>query len=346
LNFSSPLGNSLNVSSYSALLRVLFWHSNGDLSAACTIKENGSTVPALCAVDPNTLEVLTHWQTNSPSEVLNLDYWELVLSTNDFVLNTKSGTIYLVHRDDNNGSTPAFTTMRKTPLAAQGILGNGEALLNSVLDASGNIWFTTGAVVGNQGDPVQNSTTVGYVEPDGTIHALHIPNEIIENGNAVSGTTMFVQTGPSGANDHANAIGHMYAFTPGQPGNVSSVNILWKQPYDAGSGYKPGGSFARGSGSTTTLLGNDFVAITDNADVRINLLAFNQKTGAKVCSVPIFKSGASACDNALINAFDGTAYGIITLNDYNASLLYKGQGDINGAYNNMTTLVPGFSEWT
>ncbi len=342
LDYPGPLGSSLNVSSYAATLRVLFWGSNGGLSAACSFKDNGTTIPALCAVDPNTLEVLSRWQADNTSETLNFDYSELVLELNDFLINSKQGNLYVVHRDDNNGPTPTFTTSRKIALASHSILGSGEALLNSLFDISGNIWFTSGAIVGNEGDPVQNSSTVGYVEPNGTIHAVHMPNEIIENGISVSGTTMFIQTGPSGSNDHANATGYLYAFTAGVSGNSSDVVTLWRQPYSAGSGYKPGG-FARGSGSSPSLLGNDFIAITDNADEQVHMLAFDQKTGTHVCSVPIFSPGASAVDNALLNAFDGKEYGVIALSDYNASLVYKGSGDINGAFNNMTTLVPGLT---
>jgi hypothetical protein len=59
--------------------------------------------------------------------------------------------------------------------------------------------------------------------------------------------------------------------------------------------------------------------------------------------VPIFSPGASAVNNALVNAFDGTANGLVALSDCNASQIYEGTGNINGAFNNMTALFPGLT---
>ncbi len=60
-----------------------------------------------------------------------------------------------------------------------------------------------------------------------------------------------------------------------------------------------------GSGTTPDLFGNGYVAITDNADDRMNVLVY--KRGADVpadqrlvCKVPVFGSGASTTDNSLI----------------------------------------------
>jgi hypothetical protein len=342
LIYLGPLGDQLNVSSYANPTPILWWGLDGGLSAAYDAEINGTKVLGLCALDQQSMEVLSSWYPSSMSEVLNVPYAELLLESNNFLFNSQQGNLYVVHRDNSNNSAPIFTTVREVNLTAHGILDKGETLLNGLFDTAGNMWFTTGAIVGNYHGSAQNSTTIGYVEPDGTIHAIHMLNEIIENGIAVSDKTMFIQTGPAGSNDHANATGNFYAFTAGQHGNASSVNVLWNETYDAGSAYKPNG-FARGSGASPTLLGNDYVAFTDNADVQISVLVYNQTTGAKVCSVPIFKPNAGATDNALLNAFDGTAYGIVALNDYNASEVYLSGEDINGEWNNMTTMAPGLT---
>jgi hypothetical protein len=342
LIYSGPLGNSVSVSSYANPMPVLWWGLDGGLSAACFSEINGTNVLGVCALDQQSMKVLSSWYPGEASEVLNVPYAELLLESNDFLFNSNQGTLYVVHRDNSNNSAPKFTTIQEVNLTAHDILGKGETLLNGLFDAADNMWFTSGAIVGNYHGAAQNSTTVGYVEPDGTIHAIHMPNEIIENGIAVSGETMFIQTGPAGSNDHANATGNFYAFTSGQQGNTSSIKVLWNETYDAGSAYKPNG-FARGSGASPTLLGNDYVAFTDNADIQISVLVYNQSTGAKVCSVPIFKPNASATDNALLNAFDGSAYGLIALNDYNASDIYVSGEDINGEWNNMTTMAPGLT---
>ncbi|QDS68541.1 hypothetical protein FKW77_010908 [Venturia effusa] len=201
-----------------------------------------------------------------------------------------------------------------------------------------------GAFSGNSlGDAVQNSTTVGYIEPDDTIHRIHFDNEVIENSIAVSNITMFIQTGPAGVNDHANATGHVYAFTTGEPGDVSSIKLLWNQTYDAGSAFKPGG-FARGSGTSISLLGNDYLALVDHNDVQGSINVYDQKTGSLVCSVPLFSPGASAVDNGLLAAWDGKEYGLIALNDYNTTGVYQaGTAPIDGAWNNITVQSPGFT---
>lgn len=340
LTYPGPLGENLSITSYDTTLEVLFWGLNNTLTAACISSMNGTIFTDLCATNVQDLSTLAMWQPDNATEYINMAYSELVVDTNTFVLNSKQGNIYVVVRVDGDGQTPTFMTTRKFEIEVEGFLRPSETLMNSFVDTAGNIWFTTGAIVGNEGQPEQYSATIGYVEPNGTIHAIHLPNEIIENGIAVSNTTMFAITGPTGANDHANATGNLYAFTAGQSGNSSSITMLWKMTYDAGSGLKPGG-FARGSGTSPTLLGNDFVAIADNADHQINLIVFAQADGTRLCSVQLFQPDASATDNALVNAWDGETYGIVAVNDYNGAPVYN-HADINGASNNMTNVSAGF----
>jgi hypothetical protein len=60
-----------------------------------------------------------------------------------------------------------------------------------------------------------------------------------------------------------------------------------------------------GSGTTPTLMGRDYVAITDNADpmdVVVYRRAKQVTGGREVCRVPVFSPGASATDNSLIAA--------------------------------------------
>ena len=209
-----------------------------------------------------------------------------------------------------------------------------------MFDASGNIWFTTGGLLKQTpqapGDPEQNSTTIGYIEPGGTIHSMHIPNQMIENGMAINGEMMYVVTGPSGADDHADAIGYMYVLTSG-PG--TSVTTVWQTTYPAGDARKPG-AFARGSGSTPTLLHDQYVVITDNANNQINLLIYHQNATSNqtVCSVPIFRPGAGNNDVGTLAHLDDDTYGIVIMNNYNAPPLYS-SGDVNGPFNNLSIMA-------
>lgn len=339
-DFPGPLGKHIRAPGYATPIYTAWWSTNGDLTVATVVQQNGTAVLGICALDPEALQQQSCWTPDDASEQLNFAYSELVLETNNILLNSPQGNLYVVHRNQDC-ATPTFKTIRKISFADQGVFQKDETLKNGLFDTDGNIWFTSGSFTGNIGDAPQNTTTIGYIEPDDTIHRIHLANQVIENSIAVSNTTMFIQTGPAGANDHANAKGQIYAFQTGQKGDTSSVKTLWNQKYDAGSGFKPGG-FGRGSGTSVSLLGNEFVALVDHADVQASLQVYHQISGQHVCSVPVFSPNASAVDNGLLNAFDDTAYGIIALNDYNVSKLFvAGDDDIDGPWNNMTGQSPG-----
>lgn len=107
---------------------------------------------------------------------------------------------------------------------------------------------------------------------------------------------------------------------------------------------EPGG-FARGSGTTPTLLGHEYVAVTDNANHQIHMLIYSQHPAPYqeplVYRIPIFARGASACDVGAIGhvSADGV-YSTMALNDYNAPNIYFGTGVINGGFDNLTRMAP------
>jgi hypothetical protein len=74
---------------------------------------------------------------------------------------------------------------------------------------------------------------------------------------------------------------------------------LWRTPYDRGTKRKIG-SINQGSGTTPTLLGDQWITFADNADGRINIVVLRRKDGSRICSVPVFPEGASATDNSMI----------------------------------------------
>jgi hypothetical protein len=79
--------------------------------------------------------------------------------------------------------------------------------------------------------------------------------------------------------------------------------ILWREAYDRGKHTKVG-QINQGSGTTPTLLGDDFVAIADNAEPRMNVLVFRRKAADSsqraVCKIAVFEPGQSATENTLI----------------------------------------------
>lgn len=265
---AGPLGNKVNITSVDTILEVLLWDTKGRLFAAyqgpCNNSQN-STVAGSVEVDPDTLEITAGWTPPQPNTTLNLAYIEMLTETDEVVASSLQGCVYIVKRTVQDHA-PAFDLSRTFDLEATGVL-QGIQLLNSAFDTSGNLWFTTGLVRGVLGTTPQNATIAGYVTPNGAVHSISIPNQMPENGIAINNDTVYLITGPTYADDHENVPGFMMALAPCTD-SETAISVLWNATYGAGSSIKPG-SFARGSGTTPTLLGDSFIAVTDNADEQL-----------------------------------------------------------------------------
>jgi hypothetical protein len=60
------------------------------------------------------------------------------------------------------------------------------------------------------------------------------------------------------------------------------------------------GHLNNGSGTTPTLIRDEYVVIVDNAPSQVNICVYNQKTGKLVYKHPLFEPGRSACENSVI----------------------------------------------
>jgi hypothetical protein len=336
VNFPGPRGNNTAVTSYATEIGVILFDAEGRFTAGGVT----STGFVLNAIDPVTLETIATW-TPPVNQTLIFTYMQMTMNDSQIVVPSKQGHIFVVRRD-NTVEPPVFTTLRDIDLSP--FLLSGEQLLNSMYDSNLNIWFTTGGIVG-AGDAAQDSTTLGYVTPSNDVYVNHIPNQMVENGIAISNETIFVVTGPSGTANHTNATGYMYAF---QQGCEEPITILWNSTYAAGDALKPGG-FARGSGTTPTLLGQEYLAITDNDNVQVSMLIYRQARqdmeNQLVCKVPIFQPRASAVDTGTIGHCDANGRcAAVAFNDYNGpAILLAAPADINGDWNNFTRMAPGMA---
>lgn len=127
---------------------------------------------------------------------------------------------------------------------------------------------------------------VGTVDPEtSVIRSVRLADEEIQNSFSVA------RDGVSIVSDHA-----LYSFTADPDG---TPRIQWRQTYDRATGPKPG-SVNQGSGTTPDLFGTgeEYVAITDNADDRMNVLVYRRATDVPadrrlVCSVPVFGCSTS-----------------------------------------------------
>ncbi len=157
-------------------------------------------------------------------------------------------------------------------------LPNGELdkITAVVPDFEGRLWF-----VARQG-------TLGFVTHERRIVSRKLRGEEIENSFSMAEEGAYI------VSDHA-----LYRFAVGAN---ESLELVWREPYDRGTRRKVG-QINQGSGTTPTILGEDYVAIADNAEPRMNVLVYRRDEKADnrlVCQTPVFEAGRSATENTLI----------------------------------------------
>jgi hypothetical protein len=124
--------------------------------------------------------------------------------------------------------------------------------------------------------------------------------------------------------------GALYRFDAAADGTPT---VTWRAGYGNIGIAKPGQT-EKGSGTTPTLMGKDYVSITDNADP-MDVVVFKRArtvTGNRlVCTQPVFAKGASDTDQSLI----GTDTSMVVENNYG----YSGPS----ATQNGATTAPGLA---
>jgi len=155
------------------------------------------------------------------------------------------------------------------------------------------LWFTTRyGIVGT------------LDETTGQARSIDLGGEEIQNSFAVGEDGVYV------ISDHA--MYRLNADASGQPA------IDWRTPYDRGTRVKPS-NFNQGSGTTPQIFGN-MVAITDNAEPRMNVLFLRRSDGSEACRIPVFDDGRSTTENALPGLVregpNGLEYSVIVDNNY------------------------------
>lgn len=285
-----PLGRGMTVNStfHVAECASVTFDSKGRIVTICV----GIEGPRLVMMDAVTLETLAAHPLPPRSGA----------GTGTGIFNDFSGGgyFYLDHKDravipTNNRQIwvvaftgTAFEIVQVYDLSS--VVPVGENLVSVLPDWAGDYWFaTTKGVVGT----VQRDT--------GEISTLQLEDENIANSFAVddSGAVYIVS-------DHA-----FYRFDAGGQG---APKVTWRVTYDRGSRLKPGQA-SHGSGTTPTVVGDRYVAITDNADPRMNVLVYERNgdaAGSLVCKEPVFGPDKSNTDQSLI----AVGNSIITENNY------------------------------
>lgn len=301
-----PLGPNLEVRSRRSgnwlprQCSTFLFRSDGKLVAMC----GGLTGFRIVLIDPASLRMLASYDLPSrPSSfqaAVNLDMGIMFADS--------SGGAYLF-LDDRDRVVFADSRYRVQRLVARQEKGGWQFALEKSWDLTPHVphdcqnydnWFADG--------PCDMVTTVmpgpdgrywwttrhgliGTLDPEsGTVRQVRLGGEEIQNAIAMDTSAVYV------ISDHAQ-----YAMTTDENG---VPRVRWRWAYDRGSARKVG-SINQGSGTTPTLLGERWIAFSDNADGRINAVVLRRGSLAPgqdrlVCKVPLFDEDASATDNSMI----------------------------------------------
>jgi hypothetical protein len=193
-----------------------------------------------------------------------------------------------IYAVDDSGAAPVWQRQQHWDL--QPALPSGHKVTDAMPDWQGQYWFVT-----RQG-------LVGVLHPQtGRIHTLQLPGEEIQNSFSVAQDGVYIVSD--------RALYRVAQDAAGQP------VWTWREVYANDRQPKPG-VIGLGSGTTPTLLGSDFVAITDNASPQIRVTVYRRQpdwAGQRmVCQVPVFTPGRSVTDNGMI----GYGRSLIVTNNY------------------------------
>ncbi len=285
--WAGPLGTKLEVST-SQFHRITgscvsqTFDQKGRMLGTC-VTPFGVT---LVARDPDTLEVLarqsiTRWlpigQKFSGGVYFHLDHEDhVLLATND----------YEIQRWALVGNDEKLTWQLEESISIESILNSARSETHLIIDVmpdwQGNYWFITRAgmvgVVDRQG---KTGTAISLRDADSNT------NEGIDNALAVGKNGVYI------VSNHA-----MYSFKRGTKGEIVQQ---WRERYDRGSAPKLG-TMGHGSGTTPTLIANDYVAITDSADGQVHVVVYAQQPrpgSQEICKQGVFPVGKGTSENSL-----------------------------------------------
>lgn len=272
-----------------------------ELAAACpTILQGGDGMPqALCTtvtdrspkiflLDPGNGQPLTSLSLPKGG-LLGGVYAYLDNADRMVMVDGDDNLIRVGHRRDGGDWKLAIDATIPLGAAVTGHCGGGDcdSVASLMPDQQGRVWFATA------------NGAVGVVDPNsGAAQSITLPGEHVDNS---------ISTAPEGTavtTDHAT-----YLFTADASG---APRQLWRRPYDRGPARKPG-QLSWGSGASPTFFGprdgTDYLAITDNAVPQENLLVYDTRTGAPVCSVPAVDGTENSPIGSGSSVFVASTYG-------------------------------------
>jgi hypothetical protein len=297
----APLGKEMGrVSSFlEGVCGSITFDSRDRIVTVCV----GAEGPKLFMLDPVTLDTLASYalpfRAIGPTGNLFQDFagggYFYFDNRDRAVIPTTTRHVLIMHAKD----PPGFEKVADFDLT--GVVPMGDKIISALPDWSGRIWFAS----------VQGR--VGTIdEASGKVEHMDL-GEQIANSFAIEET------------------GGVYIVTDKALYRFDGLKTTWREEYENIGVQKPGQSSA-GSGTTPTVMGRDYVAITDNADP-MNVLVYKRAPSVEgsrlVCKQPVFEKGASDTDQSLI----ATGTSIVVENNYG----YTGPSSV---FNGKTT-TPG-----
>ena len=281
-----PLGNSLVATSSGStpsLCGSLTFDSRHRIVSVCP---SIVAPPQARIIDPRTLATIATYTLPTAPDPPGTKAYQNFTGGGYFFLDqtgpalgaTKTDHIFVIAESPDGTSL-----VKKRDFDLTGVLDESTERITSALpDFSGRIWFVS-----------KKSGKVGTIDPAHRQDSRDAPrggDRELLRGRGRTASTSSPTSGCTGSKRAKN----------GAP------RIVWKAGYPNSGIVKPSQVDA-GSGTTPTIMSGHYVAITDNADpmdvvvyrTRPHLPAGQQR---RVCTVPVFKKGASATENSLLTA--------------------------------------------
>ena len=346
-----PLGHALEVTSTfkAALCGTVTFDSKGRIIVVCVGRR-----PIAYLMDPVTLRTLARLPMpqsgngDAPSTFGAGGYFFLD-QLDRAIVPTRTNDLWRIKVVDQPLLGPKFVKDHTCEDDLPSAIPDDQSILSTFPDSSGILWFTTSG--GN--DPTVEPAMVGTAIPDPVVNtSCKIKLTKLPSGEIIRKSFGF-DPDPSRGGVFIVSNMHLYRFD-GKPDGTPSET--WSAPYDFGTRMKPGQLY-KGSGTTPTLMGTDYITIADNADPRMHVDVFlrtaSPVANRMICSEPVFLPGFSDSFNSLIatdttisvennygydlqrTLFGGTTVPGITRVDLNS-----GGGGCHTVWENKTLSVP------